>query len=712
MLALAGIALSPIPTMVGVPASTGREWTRLTRMLLTEGYFAPFQPRLHYDARQALAIAQGLGADAFRFPALALYAYYPTRTRYPQHPELEGRDLLGQTTNVFHKAGLKVVPYLPINQGFLQVSRSIQGFDDCLRRTASGKPMTTDRFTYATCYETCLNSPIRELIKDYTREVLTTYPVDAMYFDGPNVGGDNRNRVCYCRHCRDGYQKARNKELPNNLSQASKQDQIDYWEWVRTDVIEKIFVELVDLIRQTRDVPIFENTTVLNKRDPRSYAFRFVDGFMNEFVPSPERKLCRLQAGQSSGKMAWCYIGSHGHWVRDHLKGQPGYGWYSGNYEGQELLMDGAVAIAAGAGQLYWGLNRLQPAGTDPMAYPDGRYVHENYAFSARHDALLRRLRADPDAGLLVGQQTLDWYDGPNASSSFSSYFYGAYSLMKDCSYDAEPFLDFGLTLERLARYRLVLVPNAICLSDSQCTLLAKYVENGGTLVATHLTSSADQYGRARRDFGLAELLGVRLLHPEAASSPDVYFRSTSGGSLVPQDFEYVRFEALPGTEVVAHTFDRAREKVAGPAIVRRSHGRGRVLYIGSSIEAAYEETRMAQMRDYFRGLLDPLLAGQRHYSVGYRGGLTAQMSAAPDDLVLHLLANTGNKWKQQHASEEYLPLENVQLRIRVPTGRKVTSVKLLRADQSPEWNARAGWVNMTVPRVLIHEAIHISLSS
>ena len=46
-------------------------------------------------------------------------------------------------------------------------------------------------------------------------------------------------------------------------------------------------------------------------------------------------------------------------------------------------------------------------------------------------------------------------------------------------------------------------------LSDAQCDQLRKFVEKGGSLVATYETSLYDEEGKSRTDFGLSDLFGV-----------------------------------------------------------------------------------------------------------------------------------------------------------------------------------------------------------
>ena len=104
--------------------------------------------------------------------------------------------------------------------------------------------------------------------------------------------------------------------------------------------------------------------------------------------------------------------------------------------------------------------------------------VKEVFEFAAKHEALLESVSPQPQAGILTGAQTIAWYKGEKfVPENYRNYYYGAYQLVKDLNYDAEPFLDFEMSPERLSKYRLVYVPNAPCLSDAQCSMLAQYVE-------------------------------------------------------------------------------------------------------------------------------------------------------------------------------------------------------------------------------------------
>jgi len=713
LLQQAGLAASGLAGTPPAAADSSHPWLRSARILIAEGYNAPFYPSLVYEPDRALAIARRLNANALRFPAAAYYAFYPTKTRYPVHPELRGRDLLGSTVELFHKAGMKVVVYVPLNHPFMDIAADNPAFQAWAKRYADGRPMITEHFGYTKYYDGCLNSPVRRVIEEMVAEILTRYPIDVMYFDGPYQGMQTRGQFCHCRYCEAAYRQAKGKPVPVQDTQLSQQDLIDYHLWMRDQVFGGFMQGIRAQIRRTRDVPVLYNDTgLLGKRDWRSRLYTLLDGFMFEHAETPEQKLFNIQLGRSTGKTIWTYVGSYGQYNREHVRNKTIYGWLSYPVEGQELLLDGAVAVAAGAGLKYWGLSRFYHMPKDPLEYASGRYVKEIFDFVEKHADALGSVQPAPQAGILVGAQTMDWYEGANfIPAAYPNCYCGAFQVLKDNSYDAEPFLDYRLTAESLARYKLLFVPNAPCLSDAQCEAIRGYVRNGGFLVATQLTGTADEFGRPRSGGGLADLFGIRLKSHDAVEIPDPYLRILPTGDLIPQDIQVTLFEVAGDATVLGETLDRGRGRVVGPAVVERRYGKGKVLYIGSTLEAIYLETLMQPVRDYFASLLNPVLEPARTYQLEYRPGLMGQYGRSQDLLTLCLLANIGNKWKKAPVRETFLPLGNVRVRIRLPEGRAVKSVSLLRAARPLQWTARQGWVELTVPRVWIYEVVKVQLS-
>jgi len=552
---------------------------------------------------------------------------------------------------------------------------------------------------------------VRDVIKALVREVLVDYPFDVMYFDGPYQGMQNAQSYCHCIYCDRAYRKTFNKPVPKQDDTLSLEDEIQYTNWMANDVFIAFLGEIREMIRETRDIPVLYNdTSLLSKREWRSRALPVVDGFMFEAAETPEEKLFNMQLGQSTGKVTWTYVGTHTQYNREHLKNERVRGWFSYPVESQELLLDGATELAAGVGLVYWGLSRFFYQPERPLSYESGRYVKRIFDFQQEHDVLLRSVRSQPQVGLLVGSQTVNWYTGKHfVSRAYQNCWHGAYQLLKANSYESEPFLDWQMSPQLLSRYQMLFAPNVACLSDSQCLMLVDYVRGGGALLATHLTSVADDYGLMRKNYGLAEVFSAEFSEPKPIEIPDLYLKLPSGEE-IPQDPQVLRFRENGGT-VLAETLDRGHRRTLGPAIIQRSFGKGSAIYIGSSLEAVYEETRMKSLRVFFNSLVSPWLSAQRSYEIEYQSGVAPHFMASRDVLLLHLLADTGNKNKHLRSREEFLPVADVKVRIRIPQQRSVRSALLLLSGQTLPSTVRDGWLEVAVPRVWIHEAVKVDLA-
>ena len=690
------------------PANTASldEWTRFNRTLIAEAYNPPFYPSLDYEPSRAVRIAQELNCDSMRYPAASYYAYFPTQSGYPTHPALQG-DPMRESLKLLREAGLRTIAYVPLNHPFMSIESKDPRYADWCKRFIDGSPMITSHYGFQRFYEGCLNSPIHEVATKLTMEVVD-YDFDVLYFDGPYQGMNHAADFCHCKHCHAAYNKRFGIPIPDQKT-CSLSEYLQYYTWMRDEVVLAFFTRLREMIRERRDVPVlFNDTSLLSRREWRARAIPITDGFMFEAAETPEEKLFNLQLGKSTGKIIWTYLGSHTEYNREHLKNKAVRGWFSYPLEEQEIFIDGATATAAGAGCVYWGLSRFFYQPEPPLNYDEGRYVKEIFTFQQKHAQVLRGLSSRPQVGILVGSQTIDWYNGSKfVRGAYANYYHGAFDLLKALSIESEPFLDWRMKPELLARYSMIYAPNTACLSDEQCALLRRYVESGGVLVATHLTSIADEHGRVRDHFGLGDVFGASFLQAEPFEYPDLYLNPLHG-ALITQDPQVMLIKADAGT-VEAITHDRGNRRDLGPAVVTNSVGKGSCIYIASGLEAVFEETRMVSVRAYLASLLLPRLETERTYHLGYISGVTPHYMASEKHIVLHLLADVGDENLQPRSRERLSSIQNIKVRIRTP-GR-VKTVTLMRAGTEALFQQDGEWITVHVPRVWVYEAIHVDLA-
>jgi len=73
--------------------------------------------------------------------------------------------------------------------------------------------------------------------------------------------------------------------------------------------------------------------------------------------------------------------------------------------------------------------------------------------------------------------------------------------------------------LQTLRQYRVLVLPNAACLSQKALDTIRGFVHGGGGLVAMHESSLCNELGDRRRDFGLSDLYGARFQGTEDFSA-------------------------------------------------------------------------------------------------------------------------------------------------------------------------------------------------
>lgn len=119
------------------------------------------------------------------------------------------------------------------------------------------------------------------------------------------------------------------------------------------------------------------------------------------------------------------------------------------------------------------------------------------------------RARQEPWAALLVSEQTRQFYAGGQIMERFLAHALGVFRVGWEEHLPITLITDQDLRAERLAKYRVLILPNAAALSDEQVATIREFVERGGGLVATCETSLCDELGHPRGNFALADLFGV-----------------------------------------------------------------------------------------------------------------------------------------------------------------------------------------------------------
>lgn len=370
----------------------------------------------------------------------------------------------------------------------------------------------------------------------------------------------------------------------------------------------------------------------------------------------------------------------------------------------------------------------------------------------ARRKPWFVHLKQEPWAALLVSEQTRQFYAFGNIMERWLSHALGFYRMGMEEHLPFTLITEQDLQPELLSRYKVLLLPNAACLSDQQVQTIRSYVEQGGGLVATCETSLCDELGRSRGDFALKDLFGTGyggrpaapVVRPEldvnfSVVVNDTYWAQRAGaGALRFSDFSD---SVVAKDERLKHLLPNGQATFKGPlvrptgfaahmkpcvmyfpegsrepfaAAALGPYGKGRVVYLGAGIDAAlfnyafpYQRVMLARAVRWAAG---------QDYPVEVKAPMCIQSTfwrQQDKRVIVHLWngVNTTSDHGLQDVEtplrEEAVPIGGVQVKVR--------DLKVLRAHLEPEGieikPQRSGDVEVyDLPAISVHSALVLEL--
>ena len=267
-----------------------------------------------------------------------------------------------------------------------------------------------------------------------------------------------------------------------------------------------------------------------------------------------------------------------------------------------------------------------------------------------------------------------------------------------------------------LREQKVIALCGASGVSDRDAQRLTDWVEAGGGLLATYDTGLYDDHGQLRNDGGaLKKVLGVEMKGAPLGSQPECYYRvkqnhpalgDYASGAIVEGDGQIIPVATRGDARVLAECWNLGTEVVRGPAIVTNNFGSGRTIYISGSLEANYLSDRVKSTSRLLLSMVQYLGAGApQPFRMKAPKGIYGVLRRAPHgDLALWVLANVGFKDAASgRMRQEYMPVTDVEVAIRVPEGRQAKSMQLLRAGgEASAFRLEEGYALATIPRCIL----------
>jgi hypothetical protein len=256
------------------------EWMRNARIFLVDGYRnPPFIPDLSFNAEKIADTMVDMHANVLRIATSGNTGWLIPGTEFRVAPYLGSRDILAESIAACKPRGIKVLPYLRCGG---PVISSVMKPEWAQKMTPVGD-IGSWPVNGVVNYPLCWNTPYRQAFYGMVKTIAAKYDVCGFYFDSWLLFYffrgllDNRENICYCEGCTEGFKRASGKDLPykRNIDEYSSGELdtiVRYHFWYK-DEMYKVFTETRRIIKSYKDIPL-----IYNVNNPS----RILDKFQND----------------------------------------------------------------------------------------------------------------------------------------------------------------------------------------------------------------------------------------------------------------------------------------------------------------------------------------------------------------------------------------------------------------------------------------------
>ena len=718
------------------------EWLHYTQAVYFDGYSPPLYPHMKdFDARRLVEVVKELGGNLLRFQPIGYRAYYPSQA-FPLHDELGSRDLIDEVSRECRRAGVYLYCYanygmaLMLEPDFLKAQPR---FNDWLLRDPDGKPygyyshygwMNTPRMICMT--GEVYRSAIRQVAREYC-----AHDMDGVYFDSPSEF--TYTGICFGADCRRNFKKFTGMDMdrlrafgnrpglnsdPASFPQDADMEALEAWYAWADHQVQEDLLDLRKIIHGSRKFMMCHNGATWHGNSlPLQY--RIPDGFMVEASREVHDRLMTGMKGASMGrpyrKVAQMYLGSYATAWFDQPRHQRTWTNHNSNVEDtDEIRMEGFVNLACGNTPIYATANRpyfkVGSGGTEP--------TRDVFEFMRRVETLHKDSIPVPYVSIVPTWESLQLWRTRETSWNWPTMSQAMGLAMLDEGISVDVNASTEISEAWLHEQKVIALCGASGVSDQNAKQLTAWVAAGGGLLATYDTGLYNGHGQLRKDGGaLKEVLGVKIKGTALSGQPECFFRVKQShpalegfppGAVIEGDNQIVPVVPVGDAKILAESWNLGTGEVRGPAIVANHFGKGRTIYISGSLEANYLGDRVKSTSRLLASIVNYLGAGtpQPFRLNAPRGVYGVLRRATNGDLALWVLANVGAKDAASgRMRQEYVPVSNVEVAIRIPEGKEARTVAFLRTGtEATSFRIEDGYVVATIPQVHIAEVVHLSL--
>lgn len=668
--------------------------------------------KMDMDAEYAARASLGFNAEHITVHATEMGESGVSFFRSP-HDEVERRDMLADylaRREAYHK---RMMVYWNVHWIDQLLMDKHPGWS---QRDEAGEVIPS---AYGSGAYFCVNSGFRDYLLE-TLRALAQYPIDGVFLDGPIF----YEMGCFCDACRERFEK----QFGYPLGKMPAQNTPEWEDWflLKRQSIAHFVKEARDALKSVRpEALIYMNSPQLlpgrlcardnRMTEPFQDMLLAEGGFLyGELEKTPVWKpaaSAMLLECQSGGKPYVIAIaGRQGPWSRYFLAGG-------------ETRLAHWFAVAHGAWTWYGVYNECAHG---PMMDT----VAQVNAFLAGHEEYYTQTASVAKTALLWSASTANHQSATSEKTDFTSErerdaadgendmkkaFDGWFELLSRSQRAFDIVDEEAIAGGGLAGCELLILPGAACLPRAVCEVIARYVENGGGLIATFNTGLYDETGAPYEAPPLARVLGAKG-RPRVRHNPYEHIAADGAGlfsgirqKLIPSAHLGVLCEAAPGAVGTARY--RAPQtarycplpgETEYPYIVTNRFGKGKSIWFTANVDGFFSHYKLPEYKRLLQNAVEafrpPEVVVEAPCGVD---SIHVSLRAQPGRLMLHIINYTA---AMARPIQKVLRLENLAVCVR--TALRPARVHALAAGQPLPFTVKEDGIEVCLPYIDDYEVL------
>lgn len=639
--------------------------------------------------------------DGITLNAGGLVAYYPTELP-DQHrsPWLGDRDLFGELVAAVRRCDMKVLARIDPGESYEDVYFR---HPDWFAVTADGAVMRD--VSNPELYVPCMNRPYYwEFVPAIIREIHGRYDVDGIFCSE----WDGRRRVCHCARCSELFAEFAGTALPQSMDASD-----EAWKrWVRWHESR-----LEDLWQFWDKV----------SRELKAGAF-FMGNHSERGFLADHAEMINVDNQSRRGDHPLWAVGEQGKKMRAITRGdKPYFHIFSSNSYSRHVAKPEAeyrlyIADAVLADSRPW-FTIIGGVQIDRRQFGP---LEDMYQWHHRNEGHLRDRQSLAEVAIVFDDRARFVPQEVRSVDSFRGMYY---ALLRN----RIPF-DLVHTArmddELLDRYRVLVLPNVACMTEDEAGAIQRYVDRGGAMLATFETGTRDEWGEARPQGLLDDLLGVAGRSPAIGplehsysvlhgSSPlldglkDTELTLNSRLVCPVETAESPLLTLLP--PYISYPPEMAHSRIgdSGLPLLLASDGaggRGRRVYWSGNVDDFVYSANSPDHLLMLGNAVDWVSGTDRSVQVDGPGLIEVHPYRQAGSLQVHLV-NFSNPDAWRAPVQELLPVGPQRIRLRVPSGQSVSGeARCLVSEQTLPVTTSDDWAEVELPELVDHEILVLEL--